>query len=198
MTRSSPVAGCPCTSISARATTRSSHGGGLRMLTAHGGPGDDRIEASPSMSGASVGRTPGATASSSTPGTAPPGRTRSMAGRTPDTIDVEIRGPGMTLAGGDGDDDIRLIGAGEPSDDHLRGRDAITGAGHRMTWLGDGCAPHLAGITPRSVSRAFREGSLGAAARRLGHAPASSRRSGALARDHRPRLLPPPSPARCA
>ena len=55
-------------------------GAGLKTLTINGGPGDDRIEATPSESGG-VRRTPGATASSWTPGTAPLANSRWPAGR---------------------------------------------------------------------------------------------------------------------
>jgi hypothetical protein len=137
-------------------------GAGLRMLTATGGPGDDRIEASPSMS-AAVSGDAGRDNLVVDAGYSAAGPYTVDGGPDADTIDVGIRGPGMTLAGGDGDDDIRLLGAGEPVTITCgAGRDQWRGAPDDV--LGDGCAPHLAGITPRSVSRAFREGSLSAAA----------------------------------
>jgi len=137
-------------------------GAGLKTLTINGGPGDDRIEATPSESGAVFGDA-GRDSLVVDAGYSAAGPYTVDGGPDADTIDIGTRGPGMTLAGGDGDDDIRLFGVGKPVTVTCgAGKDHWRGAPDDV--IGEGCAPHLAGITPRTVSRAFREGSLTAAA----------------------------------
>jgi hypothetical protein len=77
-----------------------------------------------------------------------------------DRISLRHRGPGMTLSGGDGDDALFTAADGADPVAFTCG----PGADH---WLaaprdtpGDGCAAHLAPITTRTVSLAFREGAL--------------------------------------
>lgn len=72
--------------------------------------------------------------------------------------------PGIRLSGGGGDDEVYAQTTGA-------GMDVVCGAGADSTSLrledrpGEGCAAHVAGVTPDSVSRAFAEGTLTAPAR---------------------------------
>jgi len=101
-----------------------------------------------------------------------------------DAMTADLTGP-LAIAGGDGDDRLLIFGethsgtalAGGPGNDWFTvqsgegpGADIDCGPGGDRIVAGledrpgAGCGPHLAGITPRTVSRAFREGALTAPA----------------------------------
>ncbi len=116
-------------------------------VTVDAGPGNDRIDAS-------VDQTLETT-----------GPARVEGGDGDDTVYLDGRTPGIVLSGGGGDDSLTVMGGTGHAP-----VDVACGPGDDRTFLtprdrpGDGCAPHVAGITPAAVSRAFREGRLTAPA----------------------------------
>ena len=72
-------------------------------------------------------------------------------------------GPGTTVSGGAGNDFIVVQVEGSTADIAC-GPGADRVHARLADRLGDGCAPQLTGITPKTVSRVFREGALGAPA----------------------------------
>lgn len=108
------------------------------------------------------------------------------AGRDRIDVDMGFDGGGtlVRLEGGDGDDRVSLVGrgagvslSGGPGDDRLSVSDAVfmyrvnitcgPGADQLQISYVDrthgGCAPHVEGVTPGTVSQTFREGRLSAA-----------------------------------
>lgn len=77
-----------------------------------------------------------------------------------DVISLQRRGPGMTLTGGDGNDKLYATATGKAPVTFVCGPGADRWEAYPRDVPGDGCAAHLAGITTRTVSRAFREGAL--------------------------------------
>ena len=81
-----------------------------------------------------------------------------------DRITAQGRKRGVTLSGGRGDDRIVVNGARD-----MHRVDITCGPGADQLLVsyvdrtGDGCAPHLEGVTPGTVSRTFTEGRLSAA-----------------------------------
>ncbi len=135
---------------------------GQTSVTVNAGPGNDLVEIQGARTVAAAGDTgrdqmfmggaPGA-----------PGPYTVDAGPDDDLISLINGETPMTLIGGDGDDRIDADGSGPPVT-------IVCGPGNDH-WtaeppdrIGDGCAAQLVGITKKSVSRAFREGSLTAAA----------------------------------
>jgi hypothetical protein len=156
--------------------------GGPQPLIADLGAGDDTLVSEPGQTSVSVAAGPGkdlveVQEAQSASVTADAGNDTVVAGAAegatgPFTV---LAGPGhdqvslinrrvsMTLDGGDGDDRIHAPGPGAPLT-------IVCGAG-KDVWrgrprdrIGDGCAPTLSPISTRTVSRAFRGGSLTAAA----------------------------------
>jgi len=137
-------------------------GGGLDLqqtsVTVDAGPGNDDIEASTS-SAAIVGGAGRDTLFINALWDAA-GSFTLDSGAGDDVLDLLGRAPGTTLAAGEGDDRIRIAQEDGPAV-------AVTCGPGADQWVlgpqddaGDGCAPRLAGITPRTVSRVFREGRL--------------------------------------
>lgn len=77
-----------------------------------------------------------------------------------DLISLMARGSGMTLIGGAGDDRLYATVGGRAPVSIVCGPGADRWGATPRDTPGDGCAAHLAGITPRTVSRAFQEGAL--------------------------------------
>ena len=137
-------------------------GAGPKTLTLSAGPGDDRVEATPAERATVFGEA----GRDSLYVDAEPdaiGPFLIDGGADADEIHLFSRAPGTTLAGGDGNDEVVVVQFGPPV--------TITCGPGNDTWLatvgdvvGEGCAPQLSGITPGSVSRAFREGRLAASA----------------------------------
>ncbi len=94
----------------------------------------------------------------------------------------------MTLVGGEGDDKLYATAFGAAPVSIVCGPGADQWLAYPLDTPGDGCAAHLAGITTKTVSRAFREGG-DRAGERLGHAQAPRGPVRQRARDHRPRHL---------
>jgi hypothetical protein len=116
-------------------------------VTVNAGPGNDHVDAS-------VDQTLEKT-----------GPARVEGGDGDDTVYLSGRTPGIVLSGGAGNDSLTVFaGVGHAP------VDVACGPGDDRTALtprdrpGDGCGPHVTGITPSTVSRAFREGRLTAAA----------------------------------
>jgi hypothetical protein len=81
-----------------------------------------------------------------------------------DPISLRHRGAGMTLSGDEGDDRLFTTAQGPAPVTLLCGPGADRWTAAPRDTPGDGCAPHLAGITPATVSPRFREGALSAQA----------------------------------
>jgi hypothetical protein len=86
-------------------------------------------------------------------------------GEGDDRIDLvgESAQPGTAVAGGPGDDFL-VVDVRGPAVDIACGDGADRVMARIRDRVGDGCAPQLVGITPRTVSRVFREGALTAPA----------------------------------
>ncbi len=132
--------------------------GNQTSVTVDGGPGNDDIEAS--------------TASAAVTGGAgrdtffinalwdAPGPFTLDTGAGDDVLDLLGRAPGTTLTGGEGDDRIRISQEDGPAVAVTCGPGADRWELGPQDDAGEGCAPRFAGITPRTVSRVFREGRL--------------------------------------
>jgi len=87
-----------------------------------------------------------------------------LGGDGDDRLDVLGKsGSGTTVSGGAGDD-FMIVQVQGASTDIACGPGADRVSARLADHLGDGCAPQLSGITPRTVSRVFREGALAAPA----------------------------------
>ena len=127
-------------------------------VTVDGGPGNDDIETSTASAAVIGGAGRDELFIDALPDAAGPFAIDSGTGD--DVIDLVSRARGMTLTAGDGDDRIRISSEGGPAVAVACGQGADQWVLGSQDAPGDGCAPRLAGITPRTVSLRFREGNL--------------------------------------
>ena len=132
--------------------------GNQTSVTVDGGPGNDDIEASTASAVVTGGAGRDTLFIDALWDAAGPFTLDAGAGD--DVLDLLGRAPGTTLAGGEGDDRIRITQEDGPAVAVTCGPGADQWELGPQDDAGDGCAPRLAGITPRTVSRVFREGRL--------------------------------------